>query len=90
LEMVYRGEAAAYRALIVQPLAHSHGVLARGRVCKPFARECWLIRHERWPKRACIRTDRWPTYARVGKPEGSCSQAATPSPFTKMTGEPEC
>ena len=52
-------------------------MLAHGPVCKPFAHERWLIRHERWPKASCLRTDRWPTSARVGKPEGSCSQAAT-------------
>jgi hypothetical protein len=67
--------AEACQALIVQPLACSHGVLAHGRVCKPFARECGLIRHKRWPTAPCIRTDRWPTSARVGKPEGCCSQA---------------
>jgi hypothetical protein len=60
-----------------QPLPRSQGVLAHGHVCKPFAHECWLIRHERWPKGSCIRTDRWPTHALVCKPEGYCSQAAT-------------
>jgi hypothetical protein len=59
------------------PCPRSQGVLAHGPVCKPFAHERWLIRHERWPKAPCLRTDRWPTSARVGKPEGSCSQAAT-------------
>jgi hypothetical protein len=52
-------------------------VLARGRVCKPFAEECWLICDERWPTGSWIRTDRWRTHARVCKPEGYCSQAAT-------------
>jgi hypothetical protein len=78
LETTYRGEADACQVLIVQPLPRSHGVLAPGRVCKPFAHECWLIRHERWPMGSCIRIDPWPTSARVCKPERSCSQAATP------------
>jgi hypothetical protein len=44
-----------------------------------FAHECWLICRERWPKGSCLRTDRWPIHARVCKPEGYCSQAATPT-----------
>src|SRR5687768_13206681 len=69
--------------VIFQPLACSHGVLAHGRVCKPFAHERWLIRHERWPKASCLRTERWPISARVCKPERSCSQAATPTHWRK-------
>ena len=77
LETTDRGDAEACQALMFQPLPYSHGVLVQGRVCKPFAHECWLIRTERRPMRASIRINRWPTHARVGKPEGSCSQAAT-------------
>jgi hypothetical protein len=73
-----------------QPLPRSQGVLAHGHVCKPFAHECWLIRHERWPKGSCIRTDRWPTHARVCKPEGYCSQAATAIPPTPEGGRNFC
>jgi hypothetical protein len=38
-----------------------------------------LICDERWPTGSGLRTDRWPTYALVCKPEVYCSQAATPS-----------
>jgi hypothetical protein len=65
-------------ALMFQPLPRSQGVSAHGHVCKPFVHNCWLIRHERWPKGSCIRTDRWPTHARVCMLEGYCAQAATP------------
>src|SRR6266498_4509167 len=78
LETAYRGDAEAWQELIFQPLPCSQGVLAHGRVCKPFAHECWLIGQERWPTRSRIRTHRWPTHALVCKPEGYCSQAATP------------
>ena len=77
METADRGEAEGYQALIVQPLPRSQGVLAHGRVCKPFAYECWLIGDERWPTGSWIRRDRWPTSAHVGKPEVYCSQAAT-------------
>jgi hypothetical protein len=71
------GEAEARQALMFQPCPRLQGVLAQGRVCKPFAHECWLICHERWPKGWLIRTYRWPTHAPVGKPEVYCSQATT-------------
>jgi hypothetical protein len=64
---------------MVQPFACSQGVLAHGRVCKPFAHERWQIRNQRWSKASCLRTERWPTSARVCKPDGFCSQAATPT-----------
>jgi hypothetical protein len=60
-----------------QPFSPSHCVLARTPVCKPFARECWLVRNDRWPVGSHIRKYRWPKNTRVCKPTSSRLQAAT-------------
>jgi hypothetical protein len=56
LETTWREDTQACQALLCQALLHSHCVLARGPVCKPFAPECWLIRMECWPASVRIRT----------------------------------
>ena len=61
-------EALGRAPALCSALPPSQGVLAQGRVCKPFTHECGLIRTERQPTGAWIRTDRWPTRARVRKP----------------------
>ena len=78
LETAYRGEAEACRALIIQPLAHLHGMLVHGYVRKPFADECWLVCTEGWPADWHIRTECWSIKALVCKPSGLALQAVTP------------
>ena len=73
----------AVGGLMFQGLSPSHGVLAHGRVCKPFAHERWPICTECWPGRWRIRTKCWPSNSPVCKPVLYCSQAATP-----MAGTP--
>jgi hypothetical protein len=70
LETGYREATEACRALIIQPLAHLHGVLVHGYVCKLFADECWLVCTEGWPADRHIRTEGWSRKALVCKPSG--------------------
>jgi hypothetical protein len=77
-ETTCREETEACECLICQPLPRSQLLLTHGRVCKPFAHECWLICNEGWPPGYRIRAMRWPTHVLVCKPASYCSQAATP------------
>src|SRR5574341_746833 len=52
-------------------------MLVHGRVCKPFAHECWPVCTECWSVGTPVCTERWPTRALVCKPNRLALQAAT-------------
>jgi hypothetical protein len=59
------GSAVIRARVFFQPFSPSHGVLARTPVCKPFVRECWLVRNDRWSVDSHIRKYRGPKNTRV-------------------------